>query len=330
MTILEGLMIRPPTLADAEAVSTLTNVCALEIESKPATTPEEVARFWQLPGVDLAQNYWLVSTSDGKIAAYCGVSDQGETHTSLSEGGLVHPDFRGRGIGSHLLELAEARAREFIPLAPPNARVTLGSGVNSKNEIGQQFLIDHGFELRRHFYNMEITLDNEPAEPHWPAGISVRPYVEGQEEPAVFAALMDAFKDHWGFVPAVYEEWLAYTNTGDRDPGLNFIVLDGDQIAGLALCRPRMAEDPELGWVDDLGVRRPWRRKGLAYALLQHSFREFYKRGTKRVGLGVDASSLTGATGLYNKAGMHIVRQYNSFGKVLRDGEELMTQSIDE
>jgi ribosomal protein S18 acetylase RimI-like enzyme len=91
-----------------------------------------------------------------------------------------------------------------------------------------------------------------------------------------------------------------------------------------------LAEGPEKGWVDDLGVRRAWRRRGLALALLQHSFREFYKRGTRKVGLGVDASSLTGATRLYEKAGMHVARQFNSYFKVLRDGEELMTQSLED
>ena len=246
------------------------------------------------------------------------------------ERGRVHPDYRGRGIGSYLLELAESRAREMMPLAPPHARITMRSGASIRNEEGEKFLRDHGFELIRQFWNMETTLESEPSEPHWPAGITVRPFIEGREERAVFAALMDAFKDHWGFLAEPFDRWLAYMTGGPRDPMLNFIALEGEEIVALCLCRPYLAEDPELGWVDDLGVRRPWRRRGLALALLQHSFREFYKRGTRRVGLGVDAASLTGATRLYEKAGMHVVRQFNSYAKVLREGEELMTQTIDE
>ena len=84
----------------------------------------------------------------------------------------------------------------------------------------------------------------------------------------------------------------------------------------------------DMGWVSTLGVRRPWRRKGLGLALLQHSFGEFHRRGKCRVGLGVDADSLTGATRLYEKAGMEVHRQYASYEKELRAGVDLSTQSM--
>ncbi|MCX6049182.1 MAG: GNAT family N-acetyltransferase, partial [Chloroflexi bacterium] len=83
-----------------------------------------------------------------------------------------------------------------------------------------------------------------------------------------------------------------------------------------------------MAWVSDLGVRRPWRRQGLALALLHHAFGEFYRRGIKKVGLGVDASSLTGATKLYEKAGMSVFRQHDSYEKELRSGKDLVTQMI--
>jgi len=76
-------------------------------------------------------------------------------------------------------------------------------------------------------------------------------------------------------------------------------------------------------------VLRPWRRRGLALALLHHTFGEFYRRGKRRVGLGVDADSLTGALRLYEKAGMHPIRQYASFEKELRPGVELSTQTLE-
>jgi mycothiol synthase len=62
-------------------------------------------------------------------------------------------------------------------------------------------------------------------------------------------------------------------------------------------------------------------------ALLQHSFRELYARGQKKVGLGVDAASLTGATRLYERAGMHVARQYDTYEKELRPGRDLSTQT---
>ncbi len=87
-------------------------------------------------------------------------------------------------------------------------------------------------------------------------------------------------------------------------------------------------EDPKIGWVESIGVRRPWRRRGLALALLHHSFLTFYHRGQESVGLSVDASSLTGATRLYEKAGMHVVRRLDNYEKELRPGTDISVQAI--
>jgi ribosomal protein S18 acetylase RimI-like enzyme len=105
--------------------------------------------------------------------------------------------------------------------------------------------------------------------------------------------------------------------------------MEGNEIAGISLCRPVDIEDPESGWVNELGVRRPWRKRGIAYALLKHSFAAFYAHGQKRAALGVDATSLTGALHLYEKAGMHVARQFDQFEKEIRPGREISTQKVD-
>ena len=72
-----------------------------------------------------------------------------------------------------------------------------------------------------------------------------------------------------------------------------------------------------IGWVDHLGIRRPWRGRGLGMALLLRSFAEFYQRGMHKVGLNVDTESLTGANRLYDRAGMRTVNRYHIYKKVL-------------
>jgi ribosomal protein S18 acetylase RimI-like enzyme len=104
--------------------------------------------------------------------------------------------------------------------------------------------------------------------------------------------------------------------------------MDGNEIAGICLCRPVDAEDSESGWVNELGVRRAWRKQGLGFVLLKHAFAAFYARGQKRAALGVDASSLTNATRLYERAGMRVVRQFDQFEKELRPGLEISTQKL--
>jgi ribosomal protein S18 acetylase RimI-like enzyme len=112
------------------------------------------------------------------------------------------------------------------------------------------------------------------------------------------------------------------------DPTLIFLAMDGDQIAGVSLCRPHSQYDSELGWVRSLGVRRPWRKRGLGLALLRHSFNEFYRRGKRKVGLGVDSQNLTGALRIYENAGMHVAQAEDYYEKELRAGTEISVQSL--
>jgi ribosomal protein S18 acetylase RimI-like enzyme len=90
-----------------------------------------------------------------------------------------------------------------------------------------------------------------------------------------------------------------------------------------------MTEDPDMGWVNQLCVRKSWRRQGLGMALLLTGFNEFYRRGKRRVGLGVDATSLTHATRLYEKAGMHVTQQHDTYEKELRPGKDIVLKSLD-
>jgi ribosomal protein S18 acetylase RimI-like enzyme len=104
--------------------------------------------------------------------------------------------------------------------------------------------------------------------------------------------------------------------------------MDGDEVVGVSLCNGKTAEDPDMSYVMSLGVRRPYRRQGVALALLHHTFGECYRRGKRKVALDVDADSLTGATRLYEKAGMHVQRQSAVYRKELRPGKDLSTRSL--
>ena len=94
------------------------------------------------------------------------------------------------------------------------------------------------------------------------------------------------------------------------------VAWDGNEIAGFSQNRFRKG----IGWIATIAVRRPWRKRGLGLALLLHSFGEFYKRGMATIGLGVDASNLTGATRLYQRAGMHVASEFALYEKELRAG----------
>ncbi len=100
----------------------------------------------------------------------------------------------------------------------------------------------------------------------------------------------------------------------DRDPSLWFLVRHEETVVAAT------RNDPERsggGWIGALGVRRAWRGQGLAKALLLHSFREFHRRGKRRVGLGVDSENPTGATKLYESVGMVVDTEQVVWEKVL-------------
>ena len=161
------------------------------------------------------------------------------------------------------------------------------------------------------------------------AGIVVRTFERGRDEHPVFEATEAAFADHWGHTPHKYEEYENWTyKREDFDPSLWFLAVEEehpDTIAGVALDW----HDPYQGWVGTLGVLRAYRRRGLAEALLRESFGAFWRRGERKVVLGVDAQSLTGAVRLYERVGMRAVRQWDNYSKELRAGRDLATMTLE-
>jgi ribosomal protein S18 acetylase RimI-like enzyme len=320
-----GFIVRTPTMEDLEPVTRLVNICEIDVDGVAETTLDDIRTSWQMPDFHLDTDAWVVLSPEGEYVASVDVNHR--QHVRVHMPGCVHPDYQGRGIGSYLLQVAEERARQYIPEAPANARVSLSTGVSSNDLAAKRLLEDNGFQLVRHFWRMGIEVQETPPAAQWAEGISMQTMLPGMER-VVFEADEEAFLDHWGHIPSTFEEWQHWTLKREGfDPSLWFLAMDGGQIAGFALCQN---ENDMGGWVHVLGVRRPWRRKGLGLALLHHAFAEFYRRDIHNVYLGVDAQSLTGATRLYERAGMHVVKEFQRYEKELRAGEELSTQFVEE
>ena len=330
----EGFSARPALLNDVEEVTALLNTCSLERIGAPEWDETELRNDWQSPHFDLELDTCGVWEPGGKLVGYADVWDEAP-HVCMYSMGQVLPAYRSRGLGTALETWLEARARRSVLQAPDGARVVIAQFVISTDEHARGFLETHNYELVRYFNRMVIDLNGAPPKPAVPDGLEIRTFRGMDELEPVVLAVRETFRDHWGYVePPLDEslvEWRHWIETDpEHDPSLWFLAVDGDEIAGMSLCRPSIVSDPEMGWVNTLGVRRPWRRQGLALALLQHSIREFHLRGKERVGLGVDASSLTGATRLYEKAGMHVQRQSVRYEKTLRSGEVIATQTLEQ
>ncbi|NJC98702.1 MAG: hypothetical protein C3F07_09120 [Anaerolineales bacterium] len=317
------LKLRPAQWADLEAVAQLIlEVCTHDGDPTVAVSVAELANEWKNPGFALETDAWVVESHDGRIVGYEEFSNR-HAHASLMGDGYVHPDFMGRGAGTVMMRALEARAREELKLAEPDLRVYIRNAMSIGDKVAREMHENEGYQAIRFSWRMEIALREAPVPPPFPDGIELRPFVLEQHNRSVFEAHEEAFSDHWGHTPGTFERWQHHmTSREGFDPSLWHIAWEGDQIAGYSLCRYRNG----LGWVGTLGVRRSWRKRGLGEALLLHSFGEFYRRGTSTIGLGVDAANPTGATRLYQKAGMHIASEYVIYEKELRPGRELEEQ----
>ncbi|MCP4540752.1 MAG: GNAT family N-acetyltransferase [Chloroflexi bacterium] len=325
---------RPAAMDDLKAVATLYNACSTEQVGRALWDETEIRSDWKVPDFDFDTDTRVVLAPNGELAGYASIWDRAPHVRSFADV-YVHPAHTGRSIGTFLEQWADERACHTISQAPEGVRVVLQQRAFSSNVAAQALLRQRGYRLVRHFLSMAIEMDAPPPEPVVREGITIRHLRRDREARALVCARRDAFKDHWGHVEQPFEEEYAQWVTWmDDDPAFDeslwFVAMDGEEIAGFSLCYDITGEGPDVGTVASLGIRRPWRRQGIALALLGHSFAEMYRRGRTTVTLGVDASSLTGATRLYEKVGMRVRHQSDRFEKELRPGKDPSTRSIQE
>lgn len=302
--------VRAPTRDDLVAVLEVLRAADASIAGDSDWTASDLEAEWA--EIDLARDAWVLEV-DGVVAGYASYFARG---SRLSGDGYVHPDYHRRGVGSEILRLTEARAREDEPSVPAGERVYLQNATLNRDECTEGFYREQGYEPVRGFRGMVIELDAEPAVTV-PLGAEIRPYVHPDEARAFHAAHQEAFADHWESRPTSWEDWEERRlGRATFDPSLWWGAYVDDELAGVLIAEHK--RDPDQGWVEALGVRTEYRRRGIAQALLETSFAEFWRRGERKVGLGVDAESPTGATRVYERAGMRTLWHAIVWEKELR------------
>jgi GNAT superfamily N-acetyltransferase len=331
----QDFVIRPATLDDLPAAVDFLNLYTMATIGVKEYDLDYLHRQWTMPGYDLDASTRVVLTKQGEWIGYVDIWDLDDPPVRVHVWGAVHPEYQRQGIGTQLQAWAEDRARQALTRLPDDVRATIRMTCPSTNEAPSNLFKKRGAKLARRYWDMQIDLTGPLKEPIFPDGLRLITFDEFNDLEAVYRADDEAFQDHWGYVEESFEvafpKWKHWMTSPDTfDPTLWYLAMDGEQLAGLAINRDSSNEDPDMGWVRALAVRRPWRKQGLGLALLLHSFAELKRRGKLRAGLGVDSGSLTGATRLYEKAGMHVHRVYDSYEIEMRPGRELARTSIDE
>lgn len=267
----------------------------------------------------------------------------------LGHSGSVHPDVRGRGIGRALLRAIVARAGEKAAALPAGERRALSTDCDDAEARAVRLYRSEGYRPYRWFALMARDLESLPvAAPRTVPGIELRP-VEPAHHRAIFDALEEAFQDHWGHREWTDDDFARMVSAPGNDHSLWRVAWAGDEVAGV--CRNTIVpEDAAVtgvrqGWLDQIGVRRPWRGRGVASLLIAETVALYAARGLQRVMLGVDLDNPTGALGLYESHGFVVRSRATEWERALpgdpplpdpvatgpgeRDGRELLAGEAD-
>ena len=305
--------IRPATRGDAPEIIDLLNACDVAEIGEPDSTQEDLENDWATEGFDPARDAW-VAEGPGGLVGYAYAGDQfrtGELEADL----WVHPEHYEPELAGRLLGLAERRAAA-LAVERGYEEPTLDIYCVGANRSKRDLLRSHGYELVRTVYRMSVDLGEGLPAAEVPEGLEIHTFRPGVDEHAMFETMHDAFVDHFRRSDEPFEAWKTRL-LGHPNFLPELWWLAWDDAAGEAAGGVIAYDHGDLGWIQGLGVRRPWRRRGLGAALLAHALAAFEARGQSRVDLGVDAEGATRPLRLYERAGMHASSAYELFRKRL-------------
>ncbi|HET9878117.1 MAG TPA: GNAT family N-acetyltransferase [Candidatus Limnocylindria bacterium] len=297
---------------DASALADVFNAMATADGLNERRSAEQLAAWYArtTPHFEPARDI-LLAELDGRAVAY-GRHEWVDTSDGLREHRImVFAGPAGRAAVDALIDALDERAAAVAaaqgPIDRPRVLATFsGDGQAWRVETFER----RGYEVVRWAFEMVRPNLDDIEVPPLPEGLELRP-IEGRDAlRQVWDADVEAFRDHWGGFDAsdeAFEEWLTEP---DLDPSLFVVAFDGDEIAGGVLNQIAASENEQLGirrgWLDSVFTRRPWRRRGLAAALVARSLLVLRDRGMDSAILGVDAENPTGALGVYERAGFEV------------------------
>ncbi|HEU4920990.1 MAG TPA: GNAT family N-acetyltransferase [Candidatus Limnocylindrales bacterium] len=231
--------------------------------------------------------------------------------------------WRRRGIGRAMLSAMEARAAAVSASLDGSMPSLYESNVEEADRGAVVLLEDSGYAPVRHGYTMVRPNLDPVTDARMPEGLEIR-QVRDEHLRAIFEAGEEAARDMWDYWPATDEDYqLFLTDPIQGDRTLWRIAWDGDQVAGQVRGFINAEENERFGqkrgWVENILVRRPWRKRGLARALMASTIDALRERGMTEAALGVDAENPSGALRLYESVGFRPESHAITFRKPVPD-----------
>jgi mycothiol synthase len=284
-TLPDNLMLRPATEDDAPAIVEGMIAEELAETGKSDTTVDEISELWTDEGTDLENDTRVLVTAEGQVIGYVGIS--AHDGFMLDPHMHVRPQYHGRGLEHSLLQFAEQRARERV-IADSSLARTIWTYSFSPTRTA--LLQQGGCTVGSSDLRMQLILHDAPPNPKPLDGITIRPYIPGQDERAIHYVVQEAFRDIGSHPYRPFEEWEeGVLKRSSFDPTQLFVAVAGDEIVGVVICRSY--PDVHQGFINQVAVLRSWRRHGIALQLLYTAFGAYYRRGMNDIILDVDAEN---------------------------------------
>jgi mycothiol synthase len=296
---MEGFATAPLTPEDAAGATRVYRESEIEADGEALFTEEDFVAASKRPSMDLARH--TVGVRDGEQLVGVAML-YGERDALVA----VLPSHRGRGIGAWLLRWTQ-------DAASANGGTRTCQPVSENAHDARALLEADGYERSWEDWIFDIELERAPDPPLLPPGYAIREFVRGRDERYLYRVIDEAFGEWPDSEQGTFEDWAAETfERPGFAPERIATVVHGDEIAGAAA----LIHEDDAVWVMQLAVAREHRGRGLARALLVHSFGIAWRAGLRHCRLSTD--SRTGARGLYEHVGMRVTRTSWEYGKLLR------------
>lgn len=298
---------------DYVAIAAVGNASRVAGGTEWIVNADDVARIYaHLDNSDPATDM-IMAEIDGEVVGYTLGEWEQEEELRLYRFGLtLAPQWQGRGLRRALLHWVENRLRQIAAGHPAGAAKQFHTTTWDKAISLSALLEEEGYRPVRYFHRMTRSLDEPLPDFTMPAGLEMRP-VHPEQYRAIWDAGNEAFRDHWGYSVATeeqYQEWLG--DPAVFTPELWQIAWDvaENEIAGQVRTFIDTLENEhyqrQRGYTEAISVRRAYRRRGLARALITESLRVLKARGMTESALTVDSENISGATRLYEACGFAV------------------------
>jgi mycothiol synthase len=320
----DNIIIQTYRPGDLPALVALTNQVDAYDQMERATTLAELEHEWASPSY-YPETDCFMAWDNGRLVGYADIFLRiGDAESTCYSWGLVHPEWRRRGLGLRLMDKIYRRATERLAEID-HGEVYFGGSCRSE-ETGRRALFEaFGMQLVRYFVNLARPLNGDLPPVEIPAGYRLRPFERERDAEAVWRVENLAFRDHWGTTDIPLDEFIHYQlELPHFRPELSVVAEEEatGQIVGLSMNEigPDWIKQTgrQEGYVHTLAVLRQARGKGLGTALLVHSLHVLHKEGMEGAHLNADAENLTGAIHLYERAGFKARKTYIAYRKSLR------------